>query len=74
MSVAAKEIVISKNGVNKREVEILLQRISEQVRWIDQKITMKIDNEIWQNFQSQQNEINFTKSIINQAKKKSRCQ
>ncbi|PAV29463.1 hypothetical protein CIL05_11395 [Virgibacillus profundi] len=64
MALAAKKLNHSSGGVDKKNFEDSLQRISDQVRWIDQKLTMKIDNEVWQNFQDHQNEIRYTKSII----------
>lgn len=69
MSIAVEEISIPRRSINKKEFEVSLQQVSDQIRWIDQKLTMKVDNEIWQSFQDQQNEINFTKSIINRARK-----
>lgn len=70
MSTTVEVIAISENGVNKKEFEASLQKISDQLRWIDQKLTMKVDNEIWQSFQNQQNVINYTQSIIKKAQKK----
>lgn len=64
MSAAVEIIAISENGGQKKDFEASLQHISDQVRWMDQKLTMKVDNEIWQSFQNQQNEINYTQSII----------
>lgn len=64
MSAIMEEIAVLNSGVNKRDFEASLEHVSNQIRWIEQKLTMKVDNEIWQSFQNQQKIIDDTKSMI----------
>lgn len=57
------------NGVPKKEFENSLERIYEQVQWMDQKITMKINGEISEEFQHQQNELRYLEILIESIKK-----
>ena len=59
-----EEIVIPKSGVNKQEFEASLERISDQVRWMDQELALQVDNAIWNGFQNQENEINDAKAFV----------
>ncbi|MEC5422500.1 hypothetical protein QGM71_03205 [Virgibacillus sp. C22-A2] len=68
MSLAVKIINSNTSGMDKRTVEATFQRMSDQIRWIDQKLTTKIDNEVWHHFQKQQEEIISTRFKINKLK------
>ncbi|MBM7598394.1 hypothetical protein JOC34_000751 [Virgibacillus halotolerans] len=59
-----EEIVIPKSGVNKQEFEASLERISDQVRWMDQELALQVDNAIWNGFQNQENEISDAKAFV----------
>ena len=65
MAVAAKEIEDFDQGMGKKDFEDALQRISDQIRLIDQSLTIKVDNEVWQNFRNHQHEIMYTKLMVN---------
>lgn len=64
MTVAIKKINQIQDGVPKNDFEKSLQRISDQVRSMDQKLTMRIENNIWESFQNQQNEIRYIEMMI----------
>lgn len=64
MSVVMEESAIPQTGVNKQEFEATLKHVSDQVRWIDQQLTMRVDNEVWQSFRNQHNEMNDTQALI----------
>lgn len=66
MSLAVRKFELKKrrDGAIKKDFEDSMQRITDEVRWIDQKLTMKVDKKISQGFQNNQQEINSTKSLI----------
>ncbi|MBP1969574.1 hypothetical protein J2Z83_001681 [Virgibacillus natechei] len=66
MSLAVRKFERTKrcDGAKKKDFEDSMQRITDQVRWIDQKLTMKVDKKISQGFQNNQQEISNTKSLI----------
>lgn len=47
-------------GVKKAEIEASLQYISDQIRWIEQKLTIKVEKEIYKSYQHQHHLINQT--------------
>jgi len=57
------------NGIAKKEFENSLERIYEQVLWMDQKLTIKINSEISDEFQHQQNELRYLEVLIESIKK-----
>ncbi len=59
-----EEIVITRSGVNKQDFEASLQLISDQIRWMDQKLTLQVDNTIYKGFQKQANEIGHAKALV----------
>lgn len=65
MALTARKVELVEYDTNKRDFENSMELIADQVRLIDQKVTMKVENEIWQCFQSKQTKINETKSFIN---------
>lgn len=48
------------NGVSKADLEASLQYISDQIRWIEQKLTIKVEKEIYNSYQQQHHIINQT--------------
>ncbi|OZU90145.1 hypothetical protein CIL03_03105 [Virgibacillus indicus] len=64
MAVAAKKLEVFDQGMDKNDLEAALQRISDQIRLIDQSLTVKVDNEVWQSFNNHQQEIMYTKLMI----------
>lgn len=56
-------------GVPKKDFEKSLERIYEQVRWMDQKLTIKINGSISEQFQYQQNELRYLEILIESMKK-----
>lgn len=65
MAVTIEEVDAVKSGINKQDFESSLQRVSDQIRWIDQQLTLKVNNEIRNSFQNQKNDISDTKAYIN---------
>jgi hypothetical protein len=61
---AVKELDSFVNGVNKEDVELSVERLLDQLRRIDQKLRMKVENEITSNFHKQQQEILATEAIL----------
>ncbi|MFA1820747.1 hypothetical protein ACDX78_11270 [Virgibacillus oceani] len=64
MALAEKKYSYGSSGLEKRAAEASLQQLLDQIRIMDQKLTMKIDSEIWNKYQDQQNKIYYTKTII----------
>jgi hypothetical protein len=69
MALAEKEYTMGKTGVKKSSAEASFQRILDQIRIMDQKLTMKIDSEIWHSYQVQQNKIHYTRVMIDRVSK-----
>jgi len=67
MALAEKKYSYGNSGLNKKAAEASFQQLLDQIRIMDQKLTMKIDSEIWHKYQDQQNKIYFTKTIIDRA-------
>ncbi|AXI09322.1 hypothetical protein CV093_11030 [Oceanobacillus sp. 143] len=61
---AVKELDSFVNGVNKEDVELSVERLLDQLRRIDQKLRMKVENEIKSNFHKQQQEVLATEAIL----------
>lgn len=61
---AVKELDSFVNGVTKEDVEVSVERLLDQIRRIDQKLRMKVENEISHNFQQQQHEILAIETIL----------
>ncbi|WBX79294.1 hypothetical protein PD280_16330 [Virgibacillus salarius] len=51
-------------GADRKSVELSLQQLSDQVRWLDQKLMMKVENEISDQFQDRMNEMNALKTTL----------
>ncbi|HLR66291.1 hypothetical protein [Virgibacillus alimentarius] len=68
MTFAVNENDQMQNGVPKTEFEKSLQHISEQVRLMDQQLTIKVENNILLHFQHQQNEIHFIEMMVERMK------
>ncbi|MBT2214230.1 hypothetical protein F3157_09775 [Virgibacillus dakarensis] len=68
MTIAARRLSYSNNGMDRQTFANSLQQISDQLRWVDQKLTMKVDNEIVDAFYSQQKKINKIQANINHVK------
>ncbi|GAB3066238.1 hypothetical protein [Virgibacillus ainsalahensis] len=64
MALAARNSVAETSGVNHEELEASLQRMADQIRVIDQKLTMQVDKEVWERFQHQLTEINKTRISV----------
>ncbi|CDQ39840.1 MULTISPECIES: hypothetical protein [Virgibacillus] len=58
MNNAAKQMDASEQGADRRTVEVSLQHLADQIRWMDQKLMMKIENDISDHYHDQMNEIN----------------
>jgi hypothetical protein len=68
MALAEKKHSWGSNGLEKKKAEASFQQLLDQIRIMDQKLTMKIDSEIWHKYQDQQNKIYFTKTMIERTK------
>lgn len=66
MEIVARKLSYIDDGINKQTYTNALQHISDQLRWIDQKLTMKVDHDISQTFYGQQLKIDATQTIVNQ--------
>ncbi|GAB3802521.1 hypothetical protein [Virgibacillus kimchii] len=69
MALAEKSYAMGEPGVQKQKVEASFQMLLDQIRMMDQKLTMKIDSEIWHKYQDQQNKIYYTKTMIGRGNK-----
>lgn len=67
---SVKEIHQNGNGIDTRNFANSLSGLADQLRLIEQKITMNTDNEIQQTYRTQLKEINRTRSTIKKATKK----
>ncbi|WP_099158325.1 hypothetical protein [Virgibacillus ndiopensis] len=68
MGIRAHNLEYSQYGIEKKEFADSLQRISDQLRWIDQKLQMKVENKITDSFYEQQHSIKRVQLISNQLK------
>ncbi|MDY7045945.1 hypothetical protein RVS70_17240 [Virgibacillus sp. M23] len=64
MSFAIRNLHTANPGADRKSVELLLQQLSDQVRWLDQKLMMKVENEISDQFQDRMNEMNALKTTL----------
>lgn len=64
MGLAEKKYTDISSGLEKKTAESYFQQLLDQVRMMDQKLTMKIDSEIWHQYQVQQNKIYYTKTMV----------
>ncbi|MBP2078294.1 hypothetical protein [Oceanobacillus polygoni] len=51
-------------GISKNKAHITLQQMEDQLRFIDQKLKVHVDREVWIHFQKEIHQIDFTKSAI----------
>ncbi|WP_188453896.1 hypothetical protein [Virgibacillus oceani] len=68
MAIHAHKLEYSQYGVEKKEFAESLQRISDQLRWIDQKLQMKVENKIADTFYEQQHSIKRVQLISSKLK------
>lgn len=52
------------HGLNKRKYANAVSDLADQVRWIEQRISMSVDNTISQNYRMQQKDIKRTRSSL----------
>ncbi|WP_164218884.1 hypothetical protein [Virgibacillus sp. YIM 98842] len=64
MALAEKKYTFGNNGLEKKRAVASFQELLDQIRIMDQKLTMKVDSEIWHKYQDQQNKIYYTKAMI----------
>lgn len=64
-----KNVPTECTGVSKEVAEKIFQKLNEQVRILDQKMTMKVDLEVMGYFHARQYEIQFTRDLIQKIKK-----
>ncbi|GAA0423231.1 MAG: hypothetical protein ACQEWU_15445 [Bacillota bacterium] len=64
MSFAIRNLHTANPGADRKSVELSLQQLSDQVRWLDQKLMMKVENEISDQFQDRMNEMNALKTTL----------
>lgn len=64
MSFAIRNLHTANSGADRKSVELSLQQLSDQVRWLDQKLMMKVENEISDQFQDRMNEMNALKTTL----------
>ncbi|GIP61815.1 hypothetical protein J32TS6_03700 [Virgibacillus pantothenticus] len=62
--------VKGKNGVERKSVEIAFYQLSDQIRRIDQKLTMKIENNISSQYYDRLNEMEVIKNRCKHLRKK----
>lgn len=67
-----KEINQKVHGIDKRKFGNSIVTLTDQLRLIEQKITMSTDNNIDNNYQVQQEDINHTHATIQKITKKQR--
>ncbi|WP_106497440.1 hypothetical protein [Lentibacillus sp. Marseille-P4043] len=72
MTILAQKLSYSNEGIDKQAFVNSLQNMSDQLRWADQKLTMKVDNEIIQSFYYQQNTIRVAQSTVNRIKSRAK--
>ncbi|MEN1969383.1 hypothetical protein WMZ97_15065 [Lentibacillus sp. N15] len=65
----AQKLSYPNNGIDKAMFNHLLQELSDQLRWVDQKLTMKVDHEITQTYHFQQTMIQKVQANIDQISK-----
>ncbi|RDW22072.1 hypothetical protein [Oceanobacillus chungangensis] len=61
---AIKELDSFVNGVNKEDVESSVEHLLDQLRRIDQKLRLKVENEIKHNFHQQQEFVLAADAIV----------
>ncbi|NBJ71474.1 MULTISPECIES: hypothetical protein [Clostridia] len=59
-----------KSGVERKSVEIAIYQLSDQIRRIDQKLTMKIENNISSQYYDRLNEMEVIKNRCKHLKEK----
>lgn len=64
MTIALNEIKQIQKGVSKPTFEKSLQHMSEQINWIDKKLTTNVDHVISEYFQDQQNETQYIQMML----------
>lgn len=56
-----------KQGVDRKTLEIALYQLSNQLRWMDQKLIMKVENTITNQYYDRLNELSLLKKrLVNQ--------
>ncbi|WP_373896142.1 hypothetical protein [Virgibacillus sp. CBA3643] len=64
MSLLARELEPIEHDTNKKDFQASIEQIADQVRLIDQKMTMTVEKEIWQGFENNQKKVNKTKILV----------
>lgn len=64
MSLLARELEPIEYDTNKKDFQASIEQIADQVRLIDQKMTMTVEKEIWQGFENNQKKVNKTKILV----------
>ncbi|MBY7143520.1 hypothetical protein KFZ56_10770 [Virgibacillus sp. NKC19-3] len=64
MSLTARKLELNEYDINKKDFEASIEQIADQVRLIDQKMTMTIEREISQGFEDNLRKVNETKFLI----------
>ncbi|WP_339228002.1 hypothetical protein NSQ77_20790 [Oceanobacillus sp. FSL K6-2867] len=54
----------AQTGISKSEAHHTLQQMEDQLLFIDQKLKVHVDREVWLHFQNEIHQIDFTKSSI----------
>lgn len=64
MTAVLNELKASRNGISKKDAHATLMVMAEQLRFIDQKLKVNVDREVWMHFQKEIHQIDYTKNAI----------